>query len=58
MKNKQETISLCNSVIIVADKFIGKVKTGRARSKETLDDLIKLKVEAEMLKSRIIGINE
>lgn len=38
---------------MVADKFIGKVEQGKARSKETLSDLIKLRSEALMIKSRL-----
>lgn len=38
---------------MVADKFIGKVESGRARSVETLDDLIKLKSEAFIIKGRL-----
>ena len=51
--NRNEIIGLCNSVIMVADKFIGKVEQGKARSVETLDDLIKLKAEAYLIKSRL-----
>ena len=53
MINRNEVIGLCNSVIMVADKFIGKVEQGKARSVETLDDLIKLKTEATFIKSRL-----
>lgn len=53
MINKNEVVGLCNSVIMVADKFIGKVEQGKARSVETLNDLIKLKSEAMMIKSRL-----
>lgn len=48
---REQAIGLANSVIIVANKFIGKVESGRARSVETYSDMQKLKVEAELLKS-------
>ena len=51
--NRNEVVALCNSVIMVADKFIGKVESGKARSTETVSDLIKLRAEALILKSRI-----
>ena len=51
MKDKQ-AIALANSVIMVANKFIHKVETGRARSQETYSDLLKLKAEAELFKLR------
>lgn len=51
--NRNEIVGLCNSIIMVADKFIEKVKSGKARSVETLDDLIKLKSEAMLIKSRL-----
>lgn len=51
--NRNEIVGLCNSVIMVADKFIKKVETGRAKSTETLSDLIKLRSEALMIKSRL-----
>jgi hypothetical protein len=50
---KQRINSLCNSVIIITNKFIHKCETGKARSVETLSDLTKLKNEAEMLKDFI-----
>lgn len=56
--NKQQIVGLCNSVIMVADKFIGKCADGRARSTETLSDLIKLKAEAVILKSQITSKND
>lgn len=46
--------SLINSVIAVADKFIGKVERGEARSVETFSDLQKLKNEAVVLKESLI----
>lgn len=46
--------SLINSVITVSEKFIAKVETGRARSRETYSDLQKLKTEAEVLKNKLI----
>jgi hypothetical protein len=49
----QQVNSLCNSVIMVANKFINKCKDGRARSVETLSDMLKIKQEAEMLKESI-----
>lgn len=49
----KKAISLANSVIMVANKFINKVETGRARSKETYSDLLKLKAEAIMLKNEL-----
>lgn len=53
--NKNEVVGLCNSVIMVADKFIHKVETGKARSKHTLADLIKLRAEALIIKGRLTG---
>lgn len=44
---------LCNSVIMVSQKFIKKCEDGRARSHETLYDLTLLKGEAERLKETI-----
>ena len=52
MRNQQIN-SLCNSVIMVANKFIQKCKDGRARSVETLSDMFKIKKEAEMLKELV-----
>lgn len=52
-EHKMRINGLCNSVIMVAQKFIGKVESGRARSVETYSDMQKLKVEAEMLKEFI-----
>ncbi|HDZ18851.1 hypothetical protein LCGC14_0641300 [marine sediment metagenome] len=52
-KQKQQINSLCNSVIMVAEKFINKCKIGRARSIETLSDMKKIKTEAELLKKNI-----
>jgi len=46
----RQAIGLANSVIMVADKFIGKVDSGRARSVETYSDLQKLRAEALLLK--------
>ena len=46
----QQINELINSVIMVADKFIDKVDTGMARSKETYADLQKLRSEANTLK--------
>lgn len=48
-----KTHNLINSVIAVADKFIDKVDTGRARSKETYQELLKLKIEAIMLRQHL-----
>ena len=42
-----------NHAILVADKFIKKVETGMARSKETYKDLKEIKEEAELLKKQI-----
>lgn len=42
--------SLINSVIIVANRFINKVESGRAKSVETYADMQQLKLEAEALK--------
>lgn len=53
MDEKLKINSLCNSVIMVAEKFIRKCEIGRARSVETLSDMIKIKKEAEMLKNLI-----
>ena len=50
---KQQINSLCNSVIMVAEKFINKCKTGRAKSVETLSDMQIIKKEAELLKEKI-----
>ena len=47
--------SLANSVIAVANKFIAKVESGRARSVETYADLQHLKAEAELIKQAIGG---
>ena len=47
---QQQINNLCNSVIMVAEKFIQKCKDGRARSTETLSDMVKIKLEAERLK--------
>ena len=44
---------LINSVIAVADKFINKVDTGRARSKETYKELTELKVQALELREEL-----
>jgi len=52
--SNRATHSLINSVIMVADKFIGKVERGEARSVETYSDLQKLKNEALLLKESII----
>ncbi|KKL17862.1 hypothetical protein LCGC14_2481290 [marine sediment metagenome] len=52
-KQKQmQAIGLANSVIMVANKFIGKVENGRARSKETYADLQKLRNEAVVLNAK------
>jgi len=54
-ENQRSSVnSLCNSVIMVADKFIHKCETGRAKSVETLSDMLKIRQEAEMLKASII----
>jgi hypothetical protein len=53
MENKK-VHALINSVIMVSNKFIYKVQTGRARSRETLSDLQKLKAEAELLRQQLI----
>ncbi len=53
MSYTKNAIALCNSVIMVADRFIEKVKQGRARSRETYSDMHKLKWEAELLKSHL-----
>lgn len=52
-REQRQAIGLANSVIMVADKFIGKVESGRARSTETLSDMRKLKAEALVLKSNL-----
>jgi len=39
--------------ILIADKFIKKVETGMARSKETYKDLKEIKEEAELLKKQL-----
>lgn len=48
---KLKVNSLCNSVIMVAEKFIHKVDIGKAKSVETYTDLNKLKLEAKLLKN-------
>lgn len=52
---EQAIYSLINSVIMVSEKFISKVKTGKARSKETFSDLLKLKIEAELVKKILMN---
>ena len=52
-REQRQVIGLCNSVIMVADRFIGKVESGRARSTETYSDMKKLKAEASILKDTI-----
>ena len=42
-----------NHSLLVADKFIKKVETGMARSKETYKDLKEIKEEAELLKKQL-----
>jgi len=44
-----------NHTITAADKFIKKVETGTARSKETYKDLKEIKEEAELLKKQILA---
>jgi len=54
MKNKNTNSrihALINDAILISDKFIKKVESGRARSVETFSDLQKLKSNAELLKS-------
>lgn len=51
---KAQIHGLINSVIVVAEKFIKKVETGQAHSRETYSDLMKLKAEAEILKNNLI----
>ena len=46
-------LGFINHSISVADKFIEKVETGRARSKETYKDLKEIKEEAETLKKQL-----
>lgn len=58
MNREKAVHGLINSVIMVSEKFIGKVESGRARSKETYSDLLKLKAEAEMLKRILVGDKE
>ena len=55
---KRRTNALCNSVIMVAGKFIHKCETGRARSVETRSDMAKIKIEAELLKDFLNQIKE
>lgn len=50
MDKEKQAIALANSVIMVADIFIGKVDDGSARSVETYRDMKKLKAEALLLK--------
>lgn len=52
-REQRQAIGLANSVIMVADKFIGKVNSGRARSAETYADMLKLKTEALFLKETL-----
>lgn len=54
-REQRQSIGLANSVIMVADKFIGKVESGRARSVETYSDMKKLKAEATLIKDIITG---
>ena len=42
-----------NHTILVAEKFINKVKTGLARSIETYKDLQEIREEAELLRERL-----
>ena len=56
--NRSQIVGLCNSVIMVADKFIKKCEEGKARSHETLSDLIHLRAEAVLLKSQITSKND
>lgn len=53
MKNTKQINGFINSVIMIADKFIGKVESGNARSKETYQDLLKLKAEAVLIKNSL-----
>ena len=52
-REQRQAIGLANSVIMVADKFIGKVESGKARSVETFSDMKKLKAEALLLKETL-----
>lgn len=54
MSREKAIDSLIDSVIIVSNRFINKVNTGRARSKETYFDLLKLKTEAQLLKKILV----
>ena len=54
MKIDKQSHALINSVIAVSNKFINKCETGKARSRETLSDLLKLKAEAELLKTALV----
>jgi hypothetical protein len=47
-------LGFLNHTISVSDRFINKVDTGMARSKETYSDLKQIKEEAELLKEQII----
>jgi len=51
----QDLKSFFRAVISASDKFINKVETGFARSKETYQDLIKLRAEAIRLYGAFYG---
>lgn len=53
MNKEMLVYSLINSIIIVTDKFITKVDTGRAQSVETYSDLLKLRDEALLLRKTL-----
>lgn len=55
MKNDDyiKTMAFISNVILVSDKFIDKVETGRARSVETYAELKDLKSKAEALQREI-----
>lgn len=53
-EQSKATITFCDTVIGVADKFINKVDTGKARSVETYSDLKLLKDLAKLLKNVIV----
>jgi len=50
--NNMLLLGFLNHAIIVSERFIEKVETGRARSVETYKDLKEIKEEAEFLIKR------
>jgi hypothetical protein len=52
-REQKQCVALANSVIVIANKFINKVESGRARSKETYADMLSLRAEVYQLKRAI-----